>query len=361
MDEKDVSRNGFQQVSKYRGAIMGVAALWIYVFHAWVILSPEPESGRFSLIYFLADYIKRSGYSGVDIFFFLSGIGLTFAIKKESTLRFYYRRIRRVALPALAIGIIRGIVQDWGFLETLRIVSGFNFFTKTMYDFVWFVPAIVICYFVFPLYWKLFGKVSNKILFTAGAVLVWLALTLLLKDVMRPDLFGFTNRIPVFLIGILCGYLTQERKTANFTVLTYLMLAASLISGLVLWYLVVFKGLYLIVPSSDCFLPTLLIALGLTFLTAKLLDTISRRLPRFGKGLTAVLAFFGSVSLELYCVQWWFADIVPMLVDSGWPKYLVDLSVFLMTTATAWVMSVLFKGFWELVEKPFKPRTEQKT
>ena len=357
MEEKDVSKNGFLLVSKYRGAIMGIAALWIYVFHAWVIMSPEPEKGSFSLIYFLADYNKRLGYAGVDIFFLLSGIGLTFAIKKESTLKFYYKRIRRVALPALTIGIIRGIVQDWGFMETLRIVSGFNFFTKTAYDFVWFVPAIIICYFFFPFYWKLFEKISNKFLFTAGAVIVWLAVALLLRNVIRRDLCGFINRIPIFLIGILCGYLTQERKNAVFKVRTYLLLSASLISGLVFWYLVVFKGLDYYVTSGHCFLPTLLIAIGLTFLTAKLLDVIDRRLSRFGKVLSAILVFMGSISLELYCVQWWFADMVPILLEAGWPKYLVNISMFLMTTAAAWVMSMLIKFFWELVEKPFSSKS----
>ena len=135
------------------------------------------------------------------------------------------------------------------------------------------------------------------------------------------------------------------------------MLTSSLISGLVLWYLVVIKEFNYLVPYGHCFIPTMLIAIGLTFLTAKLLDVIDRRLPRFGKVLSAILVFMGSVSLELYCVQWWFADMVPLLVEAGWPKYLVNISVFLMTTATAWVMSVLFKFFWELVEKPFSSKS----
>lgn len=360
MNEKKINNNGYQLVSKYRGAIMGIAALWIYVFHAWIILSPEQQAGSFNLISFLERYIKEIGFAGVDIFFMVSGIGLTFAIKKESLPVFYYRRIRRVALPALTVGIIRGIVQNWGFAETLRIVSGYNFFMKSIYDFVWFVPSIIILYIFFPLYWKFFDKSGNKGLFTTGAILIWLTVTLLVRNTLREDFFGFTARIPIFLIGILLGYLTQKHKTAVFKAGTYVMLIIVFVNGLYLAYLTNFKQYKLIVPADNSFLPTAFIAIGLAFLTAKILEITERRLPRVGKGLVAVLAFFGSISLELYCIQWWFAPMNTLFLEDGWPPYLINILLFLLITALSWVMSILFKYFWELVEQPFKHRKAAK-
>ena len=84
------SRNGFLLVSKYRNAIMGIAALWVLFFHAWIPVMPASTAGHFNLFGFIERYLKAIGYCGVDIFLLVSGLGLTFAIKKGSLLRFYY-------------------------------------------------------------------------------------------------------------------------------------------------------------------------------------------------------------------------------------------------------------------------------
>lgn len=93
--------NGFDLLSKYRTAIMGFAALWILFSHVWLRV--------FYSIPFLShieEFIKKIGFCGVDIFLFLSGLGLTFSIKKHSTKDFYYNRIKRILLPFLIISII---------------------------------------------------------------------------------------------------------------------------------------------------------------------------------------------------------------------------------------------------------------
>lgn len=51
------------RISKYRDAFMGIAILWIMLHHSNFYL-PNPLFG-----------IKRLGYSGVDIFMFVSGLG----------------------------------------------------------------------------------------------------------------------------------------------------------------------------------------------------------------------------------------------------------------------------------------------
>ena len=86
--------HGLDLISKYRGAIMGFAALWILFFHEWVTLFVNNQVGVN-----IEGYLKRIGFCGVDIFLLLSGIGLTFAIRKGNVLTFYYRRIKRILLP----------------------------------------------------------------------------------------------------------------------------------------------------------------------------------------------------------------------------------------------------------------------
>lgn len=67
---------GFSLLTKYRSAVMGLAAIWIFVFHEW------NNTFKMEIPFYIASRIKQFGYGGVDIFLFLSGIGLTYAIGK---------------------------------------------------------------------------------------------------------------------------------------------------------------------------------------------------------------------------------------------------------------------------------------
>ena len=62
-------KNAFLLISKYRGAIMGFAALWIFFFHEWITLAPSD-----SVLAFPEAFLKRIGFCGVDIFLLLSAI-----------------------------------------------------------------------------------------------------------------------------------------------------------------------------------------------------------------------------------------------------------------------------------------------
>lgn len=187
---------------------MGFAALWILFFHEWVTLFVNNQVGVN-----IEGYLKRIGFCGVDIFLLLSGIGLTFAIRKGNVLTFYYRRIKRILLPFLVMAIIRCALEKWPIIEFWKNISGINFYTKSIYSFLWFVPAILTLYLFFPWYYKLFTKTKKPVLFFLCSLEVWLVFSLFVRETMRGDLYGFTNRIPVFLAGVLLGWLTQQKKT----------------------------------------------------------------------------------------------------------------------------------------------------
>lgn len=155
--------HGLDLISKYRGAIMGFAALWILFFHEWVTLFVNNQVGVN-----IEGYLKRIGFCGVDIFLLLSGIGLTFAIRKGNVLTFYYRRIKRILLPFLVMAIIRCALEKWPIIEFWKNISGINFYTKSIYSFLWFVPAILTLYLFFPWYYKLFTKTKKPVLFSSA-------------------------------------------------------------------------------------------------------------------------------------------------------------------------------------------------
>lgn len=71
---------------------MGFAILWVMYFH--IPLKFATEIGWFT---------HRIGFYGVDIFLFLSGLGVYFSLmKRPNVLRFYKARLVRI-LPAYVI------------------------------------------------------------------------------------------------------------------------------------------------------------------------------------------------------------------------------------------------------------------
>lgn len=82
----------YKSLSKYRGFLMGFAILWVMYFH--IPLKFATEIGWFT---------HRIGFYGVDIFLFLSGLGVYFSLmKRPNVLRFYKARLVRI-LPAYVI------------------------------------------------------------------------------------------------------------------------------------------------------------------------------------------------------------------------------------------------------------------
>ena len=50
---------------------------------------------------------------------------------------------------------------------------------------MWFVPAILTLYLVFPLYWAIFSRAKNKTVFTLTVLVIWLLVSMVLRDRLR--------------------------------------------------------------------------------------------------------------------------------------------------------------------------------
>lgn len=297
-------RGGFALINAFRVEIMGFAALWIWFFHEW-----RPFLHDLPLLGLAERSIKRLGYYGVDFFLLLSGIGLCYAIGKYSTGQFYKKRLLKVYLPYAVFVTVKAVALRQDLVTYLKIVSGYSFLMEHVYSTLWFVPAILILYLFFPLYYRFFSRSAGKGRFTLGAILVWLALSVLLKDVMRRDLYVFTNRIPVFLTGVWIGWHTQNRAQI-FSKKAWFGWSICFTAGLALSVITKQFEVYLLVPESDCCLPSFLMALSGCCLLGGTFARI-RWEKRFLAGLRSFLRFFGARSLEFYCVQEWIGDLLP--------------------------------------------------
>lgn len=119
-------------------------------------------------------------------------------------------------------------------------------------------------------------------------------------------MFGFTNRIPVFLIGIFAGWLSQNREVV-FDRLVWAVLILICILGGYLGYLSSYTGMYILVPVSECCLPNILMAVSLSFLIPGALYRLSEGWPgkAVGRLVSGVLSFYGMFTLDFYCIQEW--------------------------------------------------------
>ena len=137
------------KISKYRSELMGFAIIIVMLFH--VPLSRlDPFFG-----------LRRMGNLGVDIFFFLSGIGLWYSwAKQQDWRRFYLNRALRI-YPAWLI--VAGYFYISRFHGTTTasyvdlagdIIVNWDFWLHDELTF-WYVPATMMLYLFAPPYMEL--------------------------------------------------------------------------------------------------------------------------------------------------------------------------------------------------------------
>lgn len=137
-----------KEISENRTAIMGLAMLSVMLFHQYFT----------STIPFNA--FHNFGNWGVDIFLFLSGMGLVQAINKYPILHFYKRRFQRI-IPSC---ILCGTIKYFAFMALgssviiLKEPLHIGWWSVASLD-LWFIPTIIILYIISPL---LYHFLSNN-------------------------------------------------------------------------------------------------------------------------------------------------------------------------------------------------------
>lgn len=205
------------KISKYRKEIMGLAALWIFYFHAGELLF---EESRAVWLKNAEWYIWKTGYCGVEIFLFLSGMGLVWAIRKETVKTFYCRRFWRV-YPAFWLWFTVSTVIRSDSMTLADYIGRITFYANWAEDLLaykWYVAAIFMFYLWFPLYYAFLQRRKRPAAVTLALIAAEFVLSSVFGPYIREDLFLFIDRIPVFLLGVLAGHLcagTPEAKALS--------------------------------------------------------------------------------------------------------------------------------------------------
>lgn len=280
----------FELVNKHRTKIMGFAAIWIVIFHEWRRL--------FVSIPLLSEieYVTKSiGLYGVDIFFFLSSVGLVYSINKNSLGKYYINRFKRLIVPFLISSVIIAIQRGWSYKTLFLYMCGGSFFSGHIFDFLWFFMAIIFVYIVFPLYYCVFNRIKHKNVFFIIEIIAWIVVSYLLRDLVYTDFYIFINRIPSILAGILFGYYGYNSAKVYMKDIIYITIGV-LIIGLYMSYLSVFQNIKFAQPLSKFAVAAFLTSVPLVLLLAALFEYFNYKYN------FAILTFLGKMSLELYTV-----------------------------------------------------------
>ena len=308
-------------ISRFRGALMGIAMLIIILFHV--------DLARSDMFFGL----RRMGNLGVDMFLLLSGIGLWFSWMKTPSYRhFYFRRLIRIYPAWLIIACLyylpRLHVHDAASLVNLIGEIGFNwnFWLHDELSF-WYIPAIMMLYLFAPPYIELIRR-HSVYRWLPVVMIMWCILVEWVTPIHHAvgHLEIFWSRVPIFFIGISMGETVRRKRT---------------IDGQGIWMLIIM----FVMTSVSCFFleqerhgqfplfveRMLYIPLTITFIL--ICNRVLRRTPKWVNG---ALAFVGSLSLECYLIHLHFVlDYLPK-AWSYWPTF---LACVVATLPLAWVLS----------------------
>lgn len=200
---------GYDVLSRCRGELMGLAMLWVLLFHAfyWELQTK-----------WLKDF-KDLGYLGVDVFILLSAMGLAMSLsrRRQSYGAYLKRRLVRV-LPLywLVVGLY-GLALRLAGLTSLKTVAWslstlFYWFQKPSI-FNWYIPGLLAFYLLAPPVTALLkrcGRWKVPLVAALGASCYPLFHFLQMRGVTH--LNDVILRIPIFLLGLLVGLLIVQGR-----------------------------------------------------------------------------------------------------------------------------------------------------
>lgn len=167
---------------------MGIAILMVITYHffCWIY---NPIGGL------------NVGYAGVDVFLFLSGVGLAQSYSRNPITRFYANRLKRI-YPLYLIAVIATFLifnTHWDFLTLLLNLTPIGLFIENgtnRYD--WYLEGLLGLYLLFPLLYK-YGKTG-----VSGVILATLLVAITLYYVKLPWWYDcLLGRLPIFIYGII--------------------------------------------------------------------------------------------------------------------------------------------------------------
>lgn len=214
-------------ISKARNVLFGLAIVCIMFFHLSLKIPPS---------LYIFSRIKEIGEIGVDIFLFLSGIGLYFSfVADENILSFYKKRFKRILTAYIPVALFWFAATDIyvkhdikAFIKDFSLIS----FWTDGERISWFIALILLLYIFYPLIHKLFKHNGTKrfIYLLTGVILIslWVIYnTIYFENPVRTYWIELLiPRIPIFLFGCWIGPKVRNHEMLNINVVYFSAIAS---------------------------------------------------------------------------------------------------------------------------------------
>ena len=335
-------------ISRFRGEQMGMAMLFVILFHVFL-----PRTDDFY-------GLRRMGNVGVDMFFFLSGIGLWYSWMKSyvesglaekasgkvffaSWMAFYWRRLKRIYPTWLIIACLYYIPRFDGvhWIDLLGdILINWDFWLHDEGNF-WYIPATMMLYIFAPPYMELIRR---------HPIYHWLVLVMVMWCILVQWVVPihhavghieiFWSRVPIFFLGINMGDMVRRRETLDGQCIwmIWIMFAMSLATSI--WLEQNIHGHFPLFIERMLYIP-------LTVTTILLFNRVFRRTPIW---LNKFVAWFGALSLEAYLIHVEFVlkPIEHACYYGYWPTFFLTVVItmplaWLLHQATTWFTKKVLK------------------
>ena len=314
-----------EDISRYRGELMGLAMIFVMFFHVWMPKS-NPMYG-----------LVRCGNVGVDIFLLLSGIGLWYSWTKTPSLKqFFKKRYLRVYPAWLVIACLFYIpnylnTPGGGYSPDVpnliaNILIGWSFWRIDDLTF-WFIPSIMMLYTFAPAYMTLIQR-HPAYRWTPALAMVLAVMVQYYPPVHQAvgHLEIFFSRIPIFLIGVNLGAWVKEKRTLEGQAVWLVALAFVMSLAMCVEFEESWRGRFPLFLERMVYIP-------LTLSGVVLFTQAFRHTPAF---IMRGLAFVGTISLELYLIHIQF--VLKYVTPYKLGYLLTALVMIAVSTVLAWVL-----------------------
>lgn len=321
-----IPRIELANISRFRAEQMGAAMLFVILFHV-ALDRGDPFYG-----------LRRCGNVGVDIFLFLSGVGLWFSwVKTPDVLRFYRRRLLRIVPTWIVVATAFYLPDYLGarrFSHSIvdligDITINWDFWLHDELTF-WYVPAIMALYLVAPWYMRLIQS---------RPVYRWLPLLMVIWCVMVQWVLPihhavghieiFWSRVPIFFIGINFGEMVRTRRQLSSDAVWLLLITFLMTFGTCLYLEQVRHGHFPLFVERMLYIP-------FTVCTVLVMNRIFRRTLQW---VNRLFRFVGALSLEAYLIHIHFVLVYVQPYHLGyWLTFLLTVAI---TLPIAWLLQRL--------------------
>ncbi len=210
-------------ISNVRSELFGFSIISIILFHYCEDVQDAGFGGAAAV--FARGYNLLLGSSGVEIFLFLSGMGLFYSMSRNPRLSDFYRKRLSRVLPAYLIfggagfAVLDLLLRQTGWLRFSADFSMISFWTEGV-RLVWYIALILPLYLLFPLLYRLISLPDKRLAGALTAALIAAVIAgCLLLHFLSPAVYDNIEialwRVAPFIIGAWYG--RKARSGESFT------------------------------------------------------------------------------------------------------------------------------------------------